>query len=67
MAMNERVLTVESPDTKAAVDFLSDRFGVVVTLSVENGVLAIEVRASHGEGSSQWDSHDFQVALPAWA
>jgi hypothetical protein len=59
---DERALTIEDPTRKAVVDFLSHRFSVTVESDGEK--VSILVRASHGEGSSCFTDHDFEVELP---
>jgi hypothetical protein len=61
-------LTVEAPNTKATVDFLSEAIGV--ELSIENGKLRIVAMMMHGETTSErkvastWDQHEAEWPLP---
>ena len=57
----ERYLSIESPNKVGVIDFLDE---AIIRASVENGKLVINVKASHGEGTSSWDEHDFEVELP---
>lgn len=58
----ERILTVERPDVKGTIDFLSD--GVSVTAEIVDGKIRVVVRASHGEDASTWDLHEVEYVLP---
>jgi hypothetical protein len=55
----ERTLIMEEPDSKAVVDFI-DR-NVCATLTLDGSVLRIKVKVWHGEDSSTWNEHDFEV------
>lgn len=56
-----RPLVIEPPTTKAQVDFIDRAF---LEISIADGKLFIEVKATHGEGTSEWDEHYFEVELP---
>lgn len=62
MKHNDRYMTVEAPDTKATVDFLTA--GVAVEIEVADGKIRVAVKANHGEESSTWDEHEMEWDLP---
>lgn len=55
-------LFVEAPDCEAVIDFAEAMASV--TIKLVGGKLEIHVQASHGEGLSSFDVHDFSVTLP---
>ncbi len=57
-------LAVENPDSKAVIDFLSH--GVSLRVSISDGKLTIEARASHGETASTFDIRDWEMILPEY-
>ena len=58
----EYYLPIEHPDTKGVMDFISDR--AVVEVQIVDEVVHINVKISHGGGSSSWDEQDFEVPIP---
>ncbi len=59
---NERVLTIEHPNTTGIVDFLSEHVSVEVT--IENGEVCVVAKCMHGEEASSWDLHEASWPLP---
>ena len=58
----DRYLSIEAPDSKATVDFLSH--GVAVEIDVADGKVRVVVKMSHGEDASTWDEHEAEWPLP---
>lgn len=56
-----RMMAIEADVDFAEVDFIDECF---VTLTVADGKLTINVKATHGPNESTWDEHDFEVTLP---
>lgn len=63
---NERVLTIEQPDNRAVVDFLSEpgRNDVTVEIAIERGKVRVVAKCMHGEEASTWDEHEVEWDLP---
>ena len=58
-----RYLSVEKPDAKATIDFLSE--SVVVTIEVEDGKIRVFVQAQHKDDNSYFNILlDEQVEIP---
>jgi len=60
--MKPRYLSVENPDNKATVDFLSEHVAVDVT--VADGQIQVEAHAMQGEDSYTWEEHYVSWPLP---
>lgn len=56
-------LTIERPNAKAVVDFLSDN--VSVEIEVSDGKIRVKAKAMANEGAYTWDEHEVEWPLPA--
>jgi len=53
-----RYFVVESPDTVAEVDFISEGISLMITRTHDK--LHVLMKKSHGKGSSSWDIHEVE-------
>ena len=65
MNLNGRYLLVDSGDSEATVDFISDGVSIKTTIDRKSGKLNIITMCSHGENESTFDKHEISYDLPS--